>query len=154
MDSYSRFSSFLVFNNASIPTAITAIESCWLGQFWNLLCAQAEAAFHNNVFVSFLHSIGSDLRPVPPRRHRNNALEPRHGVIRSIFLRLKSANTGTSLQSDHSDVLNSILEAFGNKMFLLGHAQGFPQHPLFISYQREEKSFLKTIPRIHISSVP
>ena len=37
-----------------------------------------------------------EMRPVPPRRHCKNPIEPRHGTIRSIFLRLKNSDVNVS----------------------------------------------------------
>lgn len=42
-----------------------------------------------------LYEIG--LRPIPPSWHQKNMLEPRHGLTRSIFIRLHHASLETPL---------------------------------------------------------
>lgn len=44
------------------------------------------------ILVHFLEQYGIDLYPFTPRRHQKNTIEPKHGSIYSIFLRLKAAN--------------------------------------------------------------
>lgn len=50
----------------------------------------------------FLSRFDVEMRPVPPRRHAKNAIEPRNRTIRSMFLRLKNA------EPDLSDNLHAI----------------------------------------------
>ena len=47
------------------------------------------------------------------------------------------------LESDCIDVLKCMLEAFGNKSFLLHQAQAFPQHPLEFHIKKKEAKYLK-----------
>lgn len=69
----------------SIPINVTASEAFWLGQFCNPTYVLADAALHKDAIVSFLHYIGLDMRPVPPRSHGNNALEAKHGSF-AVYL--------------------------------------------------------------------
>ena len=39
-----------------------------------------------------LNTYGIKIRPVPPRRHHKNSIEPKNRTIRSIFLRIKNEN--------------------------------------------------------------
>lgn len=96
MDASTRFSAGAVVESTSMESAIRTIELVWFSQFWPPSSFQADGAFNNDIFKSFLDIYDVDLRPVPPRRHCKNAIEPRHGTIRSIFLRLKSADSKTS----------------------------------------------------------
>lgn len=92
MDSYSRFSAALSVSSASLSDAIIAFESVWVSQFWPPSSVQGDLAFRHEVFQDYLSQYGTSFRPVPTRRHHKNVLESKHGVIRAIYLRLKSAS--------------------------------------------------------------
>ena len=79
-----------------MDAVIYSFELIWLSQFWSPSYIQSDFAFHNQLCGKLLEIKDIIMRPVPPRRHCKNPLEPRHGTIRSIFLRLKSADTTTS----------------------------------------------------------
>lgn len=67
------------------------------------------------------------------------------------------SNAGTferTLQSPEGSFLKETLTVFGNRPFMLHHAQGFEQFPLVKTYRREEKSFTKTVKRIPRHSAP
>lgn len=68
-----------------------AFDASWLSQFWTPAFIQADQAFVNNEFKSFVQDHGISIRPVPPRCHHKNTLESKHVMIRSIFLKLKHA---------------------------------------------------------------
>ena len=69
--------------------SIRGFTACWLSHAWSPPTIQADHAFKNADFCNFCEQIGSKLQFSPPRRHNKNLLEPKHGVIRSIFNRLK-----------------------------------------------------------------
>lgn len=96
MDSYSRFSAALPVSSMSLSDAIAAFEAIWISHFWPPCAVQGDLAFRHNEFQEFLAQYGTSFRPVPPRRHHKNLLESKHGFIRAIFLRLKSASASTS----------------------------------------------------------
>ena len=75
--------------------SILAFQATWLAQFWNPSALEGDFAFVTDEFQTFLRDRGIGLRPVPPRRYHKNPLEPKHGVIRSIYLRLKHASPDT-----------------------------------------------------------
>ena len=47
--------------------------------------------------MDYLSTYGIKFRPVPSRKHHKKPLEPKHGIIRSIFLRLKHSSPDTSI---------------------------------------------------------
>jgi len=71
--------------------AVQAFEACWVSQFWYPESVHGDKAFQVGDFKTYADSLGIKIRPVPPRRHNKNAIESNHRVIRSTFLRLKSA---------------------------------------------------------------
>ena len=96
MDSYSRLSAAYVVPDATLGSAAIAFESISIAQFWPPEAVQGDQAFTGDAFQQYLKSHGISFRPVPSRRHHKNTLEPKHGIIRSIFLRLQSASPNTS----------------------------------------------------------
>lgn len=56
----------------------------------------ADGAFKTDAFQPFLSKYNIQLCPVPPRRHEKNMIEPLHGVIRCIFVRLRHADDSPS----------------------------------------------------------
>lgn len=91
MDVATHFSAGSIVESTSMESAIHSIELIWFSQFWTPSFFQADGTFQNDQFKPFLKRYEIELRPVPPRRHCINPIDPRHGTIRSIFLRLKSA---------------------------------------------------------------
>lgn len=98
MDSFSRFSIAQPVTSTAISEVIVAFENLWISHFWPPSQVQGDLAFRFPKFTDFLAKCNISFRPVPPRRHHKNLLEPKHGVIRAVYLRLKSAspseNTG------------------------------------------------------------
>lgn len=92
MDSYSRFSAVYPVPDGSISSAVVAFEATWVAQFWPPESVQGDQAFAKTEFTDYLKNNSISFRPVPSRRHHKNTLEPKHGIIRSIFLRLLSAS--------------------------------------------------------------
>lgn len=92
MDLYSRFSAACTVPDATLSSAILAFESTWMAQFWSPHAVRGDQAFNHDEFHKYLSNGDISFQPILSRNHQNNALEPQHGVIRSIFLRLKSAH--------------------------------------------------------------
>ncbi len=90
MDTVSRFSACYICESASMKEAIFAFHACWLNQFWTPESLHGDQAFLAKEFQEYISKLGITFRPVPSRRHSKNPLEPKHGVIRSIFIRLKA----------------------------------------------------------------
>ena len=86
----------IVTPTASVTDTIIAFHASWLAQFWNPEHVQAYLAFFNDTFQSFLRDNGITLKPVPTHLHHKNPLEPKHGFMWSIFLRLKHGNNDTN----------------------------------------------------------
>jgi len=95
MDIVTRFSAAFVVTSSSMDDAVFAYESCWLSQFWQPSAILGDKAFAHGSFKSYLESCEIRFKCVPPRRHSKNPLERKHGIIRSIFLKLQTASTDT-----------------------------------------------------------
>lgn len=59
-----------------------------------------------------------------------------------------------TLPSNGKAVVKELMAAFGNKPFLLHHAQGFEQFVLVNAYRRKEEQFFKTAKRVPRHLVP
>lgn len=59
-----------------------------------------------------------------------------------------------TLTSNSEHTLSQLLETFGNKPFMLHHAQGFCQAPLIDAYKLEEDSFKQTVREVHRDNIP
>ena len=91
MDVVSRYSAAHVVSTATLKDAIVAFEACWVSQFWHPDSIRADTAFMLGDFKKYTEQLGIPLLPVPPGRHSKNAIESKHNIIRSIFIRLKEA---------------------------------------------------------------
>lgn len=92
IDVSSRYLAGAVFQSKLMDEAIDYVELAWFSQFWTLSLVKSDKAFRNETFESFLNRCDIQLRPVPPRPHCKNPIQPKHVTIRSIFFRLRSAN--------------------------------------------------------------
>lgn len=92
MDRNSRYSAALTVPSALLSDAIVAFESSWFSKFCPPSFVQGDLAFRHDDFDTYLSQYGTIFRTVPNLRHHKNVLESKHGVIRAIFLRLKSAS--------------------------------------------------------------
>ena len=91
MDLTTRFSAAYVVSTASMDDSVMAFEACWLSQFWIPESVRADKSFLCGSFESFCDSRDIKISPVPPHRHSKNAIESKHGIIRSVFLKMKHA---------------------------------------------------------------
>ena len=71
--------------------AIVAFEASWVWQFWYPDSIRADKASQVGDFKEYAEKIGIPIHPVPPGRHSKNAIESKHNIIRTVFLRLKEA---------------------------------------------------------------
>lgn len=60
-----------------------------MGQFWSPTAVLGDPAYNNKKFFQYLLSLIIKFNPIQPRRHNKNVLYSKHGVIGSIFLRMK-----------------------------------------------------------------
>lgn len=81
----------MVVPDSSLKSAWVSFEQAWPTHFWLPVPVQGHQAFDNDKFRNMLHEHDIKFRPVPSRERHNIAFEPKHGVIRSIFIRLQSA---------------------------------------------------------------
>lgn len=92
MDSKTRLSAGVVVDDTSLTNALYALQIGWLTPFWTPDAIRGDQAFNHELFTKFAASIGSNFEPIPPRRHNKNVLESKHGILRSIFIRLCNAD--------------------------------------------------------------
>lgn len=98
MDLVTRYSAAFVVGDATMEKAIHAFESCWINQFWIPDEIKADKAFINKEFEQYCKDRDIKISPIPPQRHSKNAVESKHGIIRSIFLKLQEADPHTDLE--------------------------------------------------------
>ena len=91
MDLVSRYLGAHVVSTATLKDAIVAFEACWVSQFWHPDSIRVDTAFMLGEFKKYTEQLGIPLLPLPPGRHSKNAIESKHNIIRSIFIRLKEA---------------------------------------------------------------
>lgn len=96
MDLVTRFSSAFVVSDATMKQTINAFEACWASQFWIPEQIKADTAFINSEFEKYCKERHVKLSPIPPKRHSRIAIESKHGIIRSVFLKLKDADPSES----------------------------------------------------------
>lgn len=91
MDSQYLYSAGQVCNDLTLSSSISAFESCWFSHFWSPVPVQVDNYFKYPAFLSMMTEHSIYFRPVSPLRQFKNVLESKHGIIRSIFLRLLTA---------------------------------------------------------------
>lgn len=96
MDTVMQFSAAHIVESTGLSKAVISFESCWFAQFWPPTAVHANAAFYKGEVLDMLKECDIFLRPMLPNRHQKNMLEPRHGPIRSIYLRLRHASPNAS----------------------------------------------------------
>ena len=89
MDLITRYSSALKVTSTNLKEAVIALEASWVSQFWYPDSIRTDKAFQIGAFKDYADKLGIAIHPVPPGRHSKNAIESKHNVIRTIFLRLK-----------------------------------------------------------------
>lgn len=82
----------------SLATAGELFETTWLIPFWAPIAFQADPAFKHNAFQVMIPSHDIEFCPVPPRQHPNNVLESKHGIICSVFLRIRKHDKNLPLE--------------------------------------------------------
>lgn len=98
MKSATRYSAALVCTAMLLSSAVHAIETFSITLFWAPSCIRGDGALRFPEFTDYLSKKGISFEHIPPRRHCNNLLERKHGVIRSIFPRLLDASAEISQQ--------------------------------------------------------
>jgi len=58
------------------------------------------------------------------------------------------------LMSSEQDEIDAYFQAFGQKDFLLHHAQGLPTFPIKNAFDKEEELFTKNVRLVHVNDVP
>lgn len=92
-----RCSAAHVVSTYTIEDAIYAFRLIWISQFWPPEHIHADGTLQTDALTPLLLPYHNKLRPVPPRRNEENMIEPRQGVIRSIFLCLRHANPDSNV---------------------------------------------------------
>lgn len=88
MDAASRYSAGLVCLDLFLDTAWHVLKTAWISPFCALRAVQGDGSVLKAEFVDYLDARNISFRAVPPRRHSKNVLVWKHGVTRSILLRL------------------------------------------------------------------
>lgn len=91
MNAKTRFSAGILCDNMELETFAHGITSCWTTPLGASKVLHRDDAFNHKAFTDFVTAIGSTFEPIPPRRHQKNVLESKHGVVRSIYLRLEES---------------------------------------------------------------
>lgn len=93
---YPRFSAAVIVHDTSLTTAVVAVETIWISQFQMPEYMHGNEAFDQGVFQKYLLENDILLLPMPARRYHKNIVERKHGIIRNIFIRLKSIAPDTA----------------------------------------------------------
>lgn len=88
-----RFSVAGAVKSTASEESIAAFGSVWLAFLCTPLYIQGDSSIKQVGFRKYVDIYCITSCPVPSRRHKNIPIEPRHGEIRSIFLRLKYSAT-------------------------------------------------------------
>lgn len=96
MNSSKHFSSGMVCNSLLLYTAVFAIETVSRSSFSQPSAVQSDCAFDYDVFISMVNEHSIKCIPSLPRRHRQNGLQSKHDIIRSILRRLRAADLTSS----------------------------------------------------------
>lgn len=91
MDLVSRFSIIKVVDSVKMENEVVTFEESWVSQFWHPELVHVDKKIQIGYFKSYMEQVGREIRPVSPGHHRKNAIESKHRVIRSIYLRLREA---------------------------------------------------------------
>lgn len=91
MDLVKRYSAALFVETTVLKEAIIGFEAFWISQFWYLDAIRADLAFHKGESKANSDRLGIPLQRVPTRRHSKDAIDSKHNIIHSIFIRLKEA---------------------------------------------------------------
>lgn len=87
-----RFSAAQVVSTTSSEEAMYAFELICISKFWPPEHITADGFFQTDALTSHLPCYEINLKPLPPRRHEKNMIEPRLVMIRLIFLRVLHSN--------------------------------------------------------------
>lgn len=92
MRNVSGHSACHICNSANKKDATFGLQACWMSQFCHPQQVHGEPAFNTAEFISFISEIVIKFRPVPNRRQSANPIKHKNGVIRSIYIPMKSSN--------------------------------------------------------------
>ena len=97
-----------------------------MSQFWHPVSMHGDRAFSHGCFSEYLKDRGVHFRLVPPRRRSKNSLENKHGVIWSVFLKLKTVTPDTASSLLALRTVSITIYLYGNDvMSSFGLAKGF-----------------------------
>lgn len=105
---WSRCCSGQVVENYSLGTTIQGFKVSWLSQFRSPEAIHSDGSFNNTEVTDYLSKLDIDLGPVISRKHSENPLEHKHGVILSKLLRVKYSDPISCLKKwFHTNQLGS-----------------------------------------------
>lgn len=80
-----------VVHRTSLRNVMYTFQSLWCGKVSPPTSIHADIAFKNSESRKFLRLHDITLQLVPPSRYQKKMIEPCHGIIRAIYLRLNYA---------------------------------------------------------------
>lgn len=89
-DTKTRFSIGAMCNDTSMDAAIYAFQTRWFALFWTHESIKGNVTFDYSIFRNCVSATGERIEFISPRRHQKNVLEPKHGMLRSVYQRLRS----------------------------------------------------------------
>lgn len=89
MNLVSRYSVTQIVENTQLHHVVSAFEHLWKDQFWYPETIRGNDAFLKGKFKEHIDELGIKFELVPKQRHYKNAIESKHSIIRSMFIRLK-----------------------------------------------------------------
>lgn len=69
MDSVTCYSFCAIAFNVSMPDAVLAFDSCWLGMLWPPTAVLSNPTFNHEKFLQYLKSLDIEFKSIPPRCH-------------------------------------------------------------------------------------
>lgn len=91
MDTNIRFSAGILCDEMTRNTSARGLLAFWITQFWTPHVVREHNTLNRKSSMDFVKTVGSNFEPLPARPYQKNILKSKHGVIRSIYLRLKEA---------------------------------------------------------------
>lgn len=93
MDTKTRCSAGTICDHMTLDTSAQELLACWIKQIWTPHMIRGDHVFNHESFIDFVKTIASTFEPIPPRHHQRNVPQSKRGVIHSIYLRLKEAES-------------------------------------------------------------
>lgn len=116
MDFSTRFSMAALTYRTAMSGAVRAFETLWVLNVWYPDTVRGDTAFSTAEFISHLSWLGIKFELVPPGRHYKNAIESKHGIIRSIFILLMEDSSNLSCELKALRAVSISNDLYGNHL--------------------------------------